>query len=80
MKHVKFQLEHEITVNGTDSRVFPKGWQGEIDDETAAAAIKAKAAVEIVPEAIEDAAAPAPVKAPKAPKAAGKKAADKAGG
>lgn len=77
MKVVKFQREHEITVNGTDTRVYPKGWQGEVDDATAAAAVKATAAVEIVPQAdsIDDA---APAKQPKTPKVGTRKGGDKA--
>lgn len=52
--HVRFLRDYEVRVSAIDSRVFPQGWQGEIDDKLGAAAVKAKAAERIVLEAPKD--------------------------
>jgi hypothetical protein len=51
---VKFLRDYEVKVSAIDSRVFPQGWQGEIDDKLGAAAVKAKAAERVVIEAPKD--------------------------
>lgn len=44
---VRFDREFEVPLSALETKCYPPGWSGEIDDATAAAAIKAKAAVRL---------------------------------
>ena len=57
--HVKFVTAHEVKICDRNTKIYPAGWSGEVDDKLAAAAIKAKKAEKVV---LPEPAAPAPVK------------------
>ena len=65
---VSFTTSFEHPVSGTDTKVWPAGWQGEVADGIAAKAIKAGAAVSLDAPAAEQAAEAPPAPKPKAKK------------
>lgn len=68
---INFTRDFEVELSNTDTKVYPAGWSGDPGDEIAAAALKAKAAVEIIDDAAGEQPEPAAaekVAAPKKPK------------